>query len=114
LDGPLQVAAHAGRGDLQVANRVGDAPLHVHARAFGGPPGPPVSPAQADGARQLGREEVELPARALRASGVVPGVSLLQLPAQVGEAAAVGVARLRIELDAGVARIDGSVAAGEL
>ena len=76
---------------------------HVHARALGRRGRLAVAPAQADGGRQLVRDEVHLLARAGRALGVVERLGLLDLGPQVLQARAVLGLGLGVERRARVA-----------
>src|SRR5919197_944963 len=89
---------------------VGDAPHlaaqragEVDTRPLGRRRGRPVAPAEADGRRQLVGDELHLLARPRRALGVVEGLGLLDLRAQVLQARAVLALGLRVEDRARVA-----------
>src|SRR5581483_1954453 len=58
---------------------------------------PPAPPAEAEGGCELARDEVELRARTRRATRVVAGLGILDLPVELGEPAAIVGPRAAVE-----------------
>src|SRR5262249_2699400 len=113
-DREREVTAERRRAVGDATERVGHAPLDVHAGALGGGAGPPAAAAETDGARELCGERVELVLGAGRARIVAARLGVLDGLAEVVDPRSVACARRLVEELAGVAAVDGAVARGQI
>src|SRR5438045_1828545 len=102
----FEVLAQLGVDLGDSLERIGQPPLHVHARPFRSLAHPPLPSPDAGRPRQLGLERLDLVTGALGASLTVPLLRLLEFLAQLEQARAVRALRLGVEDLAAVAGID--------
>jgi hypothetical protein len=109
VDRLIEVSPELGQLILDAPDRLTKALLHRRARSLGGLANTALTPAPADGSRELAGEKVDLRACLLCACRVGEGLGFAELLAKLEQAAAVFLHRFSIERRARVAELVGFV-----